>query len=158
MKRMSRKKGVGAEVCFFSSSFEGGGIEVVVRCVFLPRFGMFTFFYRVICVHSLVVKVENRVRQVGEAVVDRPSTLWGILSLASCWTMPCRAIGRVVGAVRDFAVASFGDLEEDLFSGGVAIRCRVPSTSATQEMVPKQKTALGLKVILLLKRQTWSQR
>jgi hypothetical protein len=29
--------------------------------------------------------------------------------------------------------------------------CRVPSTSAMQEMVPKQKIALELKVILLLK-------
>jgi hypothetical protein len=35
--------------------------------------------------------------------------------------------------------------------GGVAMRCRVPTTSATQEMVLKQKTAHGLKVILLLK-------
>jgi hypothetical protein len=32
--------------------------------------------------------------------------------------------------------------------------CRVPSTSATQEMVPKQKTAPRLKVILLLKMTT----
>jgi hypothetical protein len=31
------------------------------------------------------------------------------------------------------------------------MRCRVPSTSAAQEMVPKQKTAPGLKVIMLLK-------
>jgi hypothetical protein len=41
--------------------------------------------------------------------------------------------------------------EEDFFSGGVAMRCRVPSTSATQEMVMKHKTAPGLKVILLLR-------
>jgi hypothetical protein len=57
----------------------------------------------------------------------------------------------VAGAVHDFAEASLGDLEEDLFSGGVAMRCRVLSTSTTHEMVPKQKTAPGLKVILLLK-------
>jgi hypothetical protein len=31
------------------------------------------------------------------------------------------------------------------------MRCRVPSTSATHEMVPKQKIAPGLKVILFLK-------
>jgi hypothetical protein len=31
------------------------------------------------------------------------------------------------------------------------MRCRVPSTSAMFEMVPKQKIAPGLKVILLLK-------
>jgi hypothetical protein len=48
MKRMSRKKGVGAAVCFIPSSFEGEGIGVVVHCAFLPRFGMFIFFYRAI--------------------------------------------------------------------------------------------------------------
>jgi hypothetical protein len=125
--------------------------RVVVRCASLPWFRVFTSFCRVICVHSLVGEVDNEVHRVGETVVDWPSTLWGILSLASCWTMPCRATGGVVGAVRDFNTASFGDPEEDLFLGGVAMRCRVPSTSATQEMVPKQKTAPGLKVILLLK-------
>ena len=31
------------------------------------------------------------------------------------------------------------------------MQCRVPSTSTTNEMVPKQKKVLGLKVILLLK-------
>jgi hypothetical protein len=62
-----------------------------------------------------------------------------------------RAIGGVAGVVRDFAAASFGDLEEDLFSGGVTMWCRVLSTSATHEMVSKQKTTPGLKVILLLK-------
>jgi hypothetical protein len=75
MKRMTEKKGVGAEVRFFSSSFEGGGIRVAVCCAFLPRFGMFTFFCQVIRVHSLVGKVDNRVCRVGETVVDRPSTL-----------------------------------------------------------------------------------
>jgi hypothetical protein len=36
MKRMSGKKGVVAAVFFFPSSFEDGGIEVAVRCAFLP--------------------------------------------------------------------------------------------------------------------------
>jgi hypothetical protein len=31
------------------------------------------------------------------------------------------------------------------------MHCKVPSTSATHEMVPKQKITVGLKVILLLK-------
>jgi hypothetical protein len=96
--------------------------------------------------------MDNRVRRVGEAIVDRPSTLWGILSLDSCGTTLRHTIGGVfVGAVRGFTTASFGDPEEDFLSGGVVMRCRVPSTSATQEMVPKQKTAPGLKVIMLLK-------
>jgi hypothetical protein len=81
-------------------------------------------------------------------MVDRPSTLWGILSLTSCGTSFCCAIGGVfVGAVHGFAAASFGDPEGDFLSGEVAMRCRIPSTSATQEMVLKQKTAPGLKVI-----------
>ena len=38
--------------------------------------------------------------------------------------------------------------------GGVVMRCRVPSMSATHGMVLKQKIAPGLKVILLLKMMT----
>ena len=52
---------------------------------------------------------------------------------------------------RDFTPASCGISEKDFFLGGVAIWCRVPSTSAMHEMVPKQKIAPGLKVILFLK-------
>jgi hypothetical protein len=85
-----------------------------------------------------VGEVDNEVHRVGEAIVDRPSTLWGILSLASCGTTLCCAIGGVfVGAVRGFAAASFGDPEGDVLSGEVAMRCRIPSTSTMQEMVPK---------------------
>jgi hypothetical protein len=75
MKRMSGKKGVGAAVCFFPSSFEGRGIGVIVRCAFPPRLGIFISFRRVIRVHSLVGEVDNRVRWVGETVVDWPSIL-----------------------------------------------------------------------------------
>jgi hypothetical protein len=42
-----------------------------------------------------------------------------------------------------FAAAPFSAPEEDFFSGGVAMRRRVPSTSAMQEMVLKQKLLLG---------------
>jgi hypothetical protein len=48
-------------------------------------------------------------------------------------------------------MASFGDPKGDFLQGGTAMRCRVPSVSMTQEMVPKQKTAPRLKVIMLLK-------
>jgi hypothetical protein len=152
MKRMSGKKGMGAAVCSFSLSLEGGAIGMAVCSACLPRLGVFVSFYRVIRVHSLVGEVDNGVRQVGEAMVDRPSTLSGILSLASCEIMLHRTIcGDFVGTVRSFAAPSFGDPEGDFLSGEVAMRCRVPSTSAMQEMVPKQKTAPRLKVIMLLK-------
>jgi hypothetical protein len=108
---------------------------------------MFIFFYWVIYVYSLVGEVANGVRRVGEAMVEWPSTLWGIPSLASCGTTPCHAIGA--GAAHGFAATPFG--ARDFFSSGVAMRCRVPCTSATKEMVQKQKIAPGLKVILLLK-------
>ena len=51
----------------------------------------------------------------------------------------------------DFTPASCGFPEEGFFLGGVTMWCRVPSTSATDEMIPKQKLAPGLKVILFLK-------
>jgi hypothetical protein len=57
-------------VFFFPSSFEGGGIERMARCVLLPWYGMFTSFIRVICVHSLVGEVDNGVLWVGEAPTD----------------------------------------------------------------------------------------
>jgi hypothetical protein len=38
--------------------------------------------------------------------------------------------------------------EEDFLSGGSAMRCRVPSSSATDEMVPKQNTDPGRRTIL----------
>jgi hypothetical protein len=66
-----------------------------------------------------------------------------------CGTTPCRAVSG--GMVCGFTLVPFGVPEEDFFLGGVAMRCRVPSTSATQEMVLKQKIAHVLKVILLLK-------
>ena len=63
-------------VCFFSSSFEGGGVGRIARCVLLPWYETFTSLLRVIRVHSLVSEVDNGVRRAGEAMVDRPSTLW----------------------------------------------------------------------------------
>jgi hypothetical protein len=82
-------------------------------------------------------------------MVDWPSTLWGLLSLSLRGTMPCRTVSG--GTTHGFTLASYGILEEHFFLGGVAMRCRVSSTFATHEMVPQQKIAPGLKVILLLK-------
>jgi hypothetical protein len=63
--------------------------------------------------------------------------------------MPCCAVSR--GTIRGFTIAPYGFPEEDFFLGGVSMWCKVPSTSGMHEMVPKQKIAPGLKVILLLK-------
>jgi hypothetical protein len=38
--------------------------------------------------------------------------------------------------------------EEDFLSGESAMRCRVPSSSAIDEIVPKQNTDLGRRMIL----------
>jgi hypothetical protein len=42
-------------------------------------------------------------------------------------------------------------LEEDFLSGGSTMRCRVPSSSATVEIVPKQNTDPGRRMILCWK-------
>jgi hypothetical protein len=47
-----------------------------------------------------------------------------------------------------FAPAFPEIVEEGFLSGGSAMRCRVPSSSATDEMVPKQNTDLGWRMIL----------
>jgi hypothetical protein len=70
MKRMSGKKGVGASVCFFSSSFEGGGVGVIVHYAFLLRSRIYISLRQVIHIHSLVGEVDNGVRWVREVVVD----------------------------------------------------------------------------------------
>jgi hypothetical protein len=59
---MSGKKGAGAVVCFFSSSFEGKCVEVIVRCAFLPWCDISTSLRGAIRVHSLVGEVDNGVR------------------------------------------------------------------------------------------------
>jgi hypothetical protein len=129
--------------------FEGGGVGRIARCVFLPRYGTFTSLLRVICVHSLVGEVDNEVLWAGEALVDWTCILQGLLSSDLCGVVPCRAVSG--GMARGFTLASHGIPEEGFLLGGAVVRCKVPSMSATHEMVPKQKIAPGLKVILLLK-------
>jgi hypothetical protein len=126
-------------VFFFPSSFEGGGIENVARCVLLPRLRTFTSFFRVIRVHSLVGEVDNGVLRVSEAPTNRSSFSRGLLNPGLRGTIFPRAVSG--GAVRSLALASLGIPEEYFFSGGSAMRCRVPSTSSMHEMVPKRNIA-----------------
>jgi hypothetical protein len=51
------------------------------------------------------------------------------------------AISRIILAFPEI-------FKEGFFSGGSAIRCRVPSSSATDEMVLKQNMDLGQRAIL----------
>jgi hypothetical protein len=46
-----------------------------------------------------------------------------------------------------FALAILEIVEEDFLSGGSAMRCRVPSSSVTDEMVPKQNMDPGRRMI-----------
>jgi hypothetical protein len=53
------------------------------------------------------------------------------------------------GCVISYFVPAFSEIfKEGFFSGGSAIRCRIPSSSATDEMVPKHNTDPGRRVIL----------
>jgi hypothetical protein len=54
------------------------------------------------------------------------------------------------GATRCSALASLGISEESVFSDESATRCRVPSSYAMDEMVPKQNMVPGRRAILHL--------
>jgi hypothetical protein len=92
----------------------------------------------VIRVHFSVGEVDNGVLR-----VDRPSapSLLKVIfsqSAGGC-AFPC------------FALIFSEIFEDDFLSGGSAMRCRVPSSSATDEIVPKQNTDPGWRMILCWK-------
>jgi hypothetical protein len=56
------------------------------------------------------------------------------------------------GCANCYLVLAFSEIfEEGFFSGGSSIRCRIPSSSTTDEMVPKQNTDPGQRAILCWK-------
>jgi hypothetical protein len=110
---------------------------------------MFTSFFGAIRVHSLVGEVDNRVFWVNEASTYRSSFSRELLSPNLQGTIFSRAVSG--GAIRSLALASLEIPEEGFFSRGSATLCRVPSSSAMHEMVPKRNIAPGLRVILFLK-------
>jgi hypothetical protein len=92
----------------------------------------------VIRVHSSVGEVDSGVLRVDEP--SAPSLLKVIFSWgAGGCAFPC------------FAPILSEIFEDDFLSGGSAMRCRVPSSSATDEIVPKQNTYPGWRLILCLK-------
>jgi hypothetical protein len=115
---------------FLPFSFEGGGTERTT--CFLP-----VSFFLAICVHSFVGEVDNGVLRVSE-----PSAP-GLPKAISF-----RSAG---GCAFSFLTPIFSGRVGVDFYGGSAMRCRVPSSSAMDEIVPKQNMDPGRRVILLQK-------
>jgi hypothetical protein len=115
----------------FPFSFEGGGTERTT--CFLPA--LFASFFLAICVHSFVEEVDNGVLRVsGPSAPGLPKAIF------------FRSAG---GCAFSFFTPIFSErVGVDFFFGGSAMRCRVPSSSAMDEIVPKQYTDPGQRVIL----------
>jgi hypothetical protein len=83
-------------------------------------------------------EVDNGVLRVNEfSAFDLQEVVfaWGAGGCAICCLVP--AFSEIIG--------------EGFFSGGSTMRCRIPSSSATDEMVPKQNTDPGQRAILYWK-------
>jgi hypothetical protein len=92
----------------------------------------------VTCVHAFVGEVDN-----GVLWVDGPSAP-SLLKVVFA-----RSAG---GCAFSCFIPTFLEIfEENFLSGGSAMRCRVPSSSATDEMVLKQNTDPGRRTILCWK-------
>jgi hypothetical protein len=112
---------------FFPFSFKGEGTE---RTTCFPLVS----FFLAICVHSFVGEVDSGVLRVsGPSAPDFPETIFF----------------RRAGGCASPTFSEF--VGGDFFSGGSAMLCRVPSSSATDEIVPKQNTDPGRRVIWLWK-------
>jgi hypothetical protein len=96
---------------------------------------MLAYFILVIRVHSFVGEVDNGVLRASEfPALDLQEVVfvWDTGGCAICCLVP----------------AFTGISEESFFSGGSAMRCRIPLSSATDKMVPKQNTDPGRRAIL----------
>ena len=112
---------------FFPFSFEGGGTE---RTTCFPLVS----FFLAIRVHSFIGEVDSGVSRVSELPAPAfPETIFF----------------RRAGGCASPTFSEF--VGGDFFSGRSARRCRIPSSSATDKIVPKQNTDPGRTVILLWK-------
>jgi hypothetical protein len=109
---------------------------------------MFISFFQVIYVHSLVGEVDNRVFRVSETPTDRSFFSRGLPNPGLQGIIFPRAASG--GAIHYLAPASLRIPEESFFSDESATRCRVPSSSAMHEMVPKRNITPVRRVILFL--------
>jgi hypothetical protein len=99
---------------------------------------MFASFFLVIRVHFFVDEVDNGVLRVNKFSIP------GLQEVVFAWGAGgCAFICSVLAFLEIF--------EEGFFSGGFAIRCRIPSSSGTDEMVLKQNTDPGRRAILCWK-------
>jgi hypothetical protein len=118
-------------ISFFLFSFEGGGTRRAAWRAFI----LFVSFLIVIRVHLSVDEVDNGVHRVDEFSAPSLQEVVFARSVGGC-VVPC------------FVLAFPKIIKEGFLFGGSTIRCRVPSSSATDEMVPKQNTDPGRRTIL----------
>jgi hypothetical protein len=117
------------------SFFGGEGAGETARRSSVPFPGTLASLFLVICVHSFVGEVGNEVLWVSEfPVLDLQEVvfIWSAGGCIVCCLVP----------------AFLGISKESLFSGGSAMRCRIPFSSSTDKMVPKQNTDPGQRAIL----------
>jgi hypothetical protein len=116
---------------FFLSSFEGEGARRAAWWASIPC----ASFYLIIHAHSSVDEVDNGVLWVNEPSAPGLQEVVFARGARGC-TICC-------------LVPAFSEIfEKGFFSGGSAIRCKIPSSSATNEMVPKQNMDPGRRAIL----------
>jgi hypothetical protein len=102
-----------------------------------PLSRLFLFFL-VIRVHLSVYEVDNGVLRISKFSAP------GLQGVVFAWSAGGCAISCFILAFPEI-------FEEGFFSGGSTTRCRIPSSSATYEIVPKQNTDPGRRVILCWK-------
>jgi hypothetical protein len=119
---------------FFLFSFEGGD----TRRAASRAFTLFASFCLVIRVHFSVEEVDSEVLRVDGSSAPGLQEVVFAQSAGGC-------------AFSCSAPTFLETVEKGFLSGGFAMRCRVPSSSATDEMVPKQNTDPGQRMILCWK-------
>jgi hypothetical protein len=122
-------------VSSFPSFFEGEGVERIARRASIPLSETLASFFLVICVHSFVGEVDNGVLRASEFLAPDLQEVVFIWGAGGC------AICRLV-------LAFMGIPEESFFSGESTMWCRIPLSSTTDKMVPKQNTDPGRRAIL----------
>jgi hypothetical protein len=115
--------------------FEGEGAGKIARRSSVPFPGTLASFFLVIHAHSFVGEVGNGVLRASEfPALDLQEVVF------------IRGTGGY--AVCCLVLAFLRISKESFFSGGSAMRCRIPFSSATDKMVPKQNTDPGRRAIL----------